>query len=82
MFLKTKYDHINPGFRLLKDLKLHILKHVSVFDGLKTHYYAEEVYRSFCYCYIPPLVLCGESFESVNIVSFCKKKKKLCKYYE
>ena len=72
MFLKTKYDHRNSGFRLFKDLKIHIIKHVSVFDGLKIHYYPEEVHRSFCYCYIPPLVFCGESFESLNIVSFCK----------
>ena len=44
-----------------------MLKHVSDFDELKLHYYPEEVHRSFCYCYIP-LVLCGESFESLNIV--------------
>ena len=69
MFLKTKYDHINSGFRLSKDLKTSHIE-ARVFDGLKIHYYPEEVHCSFCYCYIPPLVLCGESFESLNIVSF------------
>ena len=71
MFLKTKYDHINSGFRLFKDLKTSHIK-ARVVDGLKIHYYPEEVHHSFYYCYIPPLVLCGESFESLNIVSFCK----------
>ena len=72
MFLKTKYDHINSGFRLFRDLKTSHIKALSDFDELKLHYYPEEVHRSFCYCYIPPLVLCGESFESLNIVFFCK----------
>ena len=60
MFLKNKYDHINSGFRLFKDLKISHIKHASVFDGLKIHYYPEEVHRRFYYCYIPPLVLCGD----------------------
>ena len=51
---------------------LHILKHVSGFDESKLHYYPVEGHRSFCYCYIPPLVLCGESFESLNIVFSAK----------
>ena len=43
MFLKTKYDHINSGFRLFKDLKIsHINKHVNVFDELKLHYYPKK----------------------------------------
>ena len=65
--LKTKYDDINLGFRLFEDLKLHTLKHVSAFDELKPHCYLEEAHRSFRYCYILPLVLCVESFESLNI---------------
>ena len=72
MFLKTKYDHINSEFRLLKDLKTSHFKVQSDFDGSKLHYYSEGVHHSFCYCYISPLVLCGESFESLNIVFFCK----------
>ena len=72
MFLKTKYGHINSGFRLFKYLKTSHIKHVSVFDELKCDCYPEEAHRSICYSYIPPLVLCGDSFESLNIVFFCK----------
>ena len=28
MFLKTKYDDINPGIRLFKDLKTSLKRHV------------------------------------------------------
>ena len=31
----------------------------------KFHSYPEEVHRSFCYSYVQPLVLCGESFQSL-----------------
>ena len=72
MLLKTKYDHINSGFRLFKDLKTSHIKAVSDLDGLKLHYHSEEVRHSFCYCYIPPLMLYSESFESLNTVFFYK----------
>ena len=50
MFLKTKYEYINSGFRLFKDLKtsyIKVLKLVSVFRELKFHCYPEEIQRSF-----------------------------------
>ena len=36
-------------------------------NDLKLHCYPEEIHRSFYYCYFPALVLCGESFESLNL---------------
>ena len=74
MFLKTKYDHINSGSRLFKDLKTSRIK-ARVFDELKFHCLPEEAHRSFSHCYMPPLVLCVETFESLNIVFFCKTSK-------
>ena len=72
MFLKTKYDHIDSGFRFFEDLKTSHIKarNVNVFDERQFHCYPEEVHRSFCCCYIPLLVLCSEYFEYLNIVFF------------
>ena len=51
MYLKTKYDHVNSGFRLFKDLKtLHMKARVS--HELKLYCYPEEAHHSFCHCYI------------------------------
>ena len=35
----------------------------------KIHCYREDVQRSFCYSYVQPLVLYGESFESLFLFS-------------
>ena len=56
------------------------MKHVSDFDESKLHYYVEEVHRSNCYCYIPPLVLYGEvkRREQVPATYNCRKHVPAC----
>ena len=70
MFLKIKHDHINSAFTLLKNLKTSHIKPLKCL-WWTFHFFSDEVRLRSNYCYAPPLVLCGEFFESLSIAFFC-----------
>ena len=70
-----KWSTATQDLHYLKIWKLHILKHVSVFDERKFNCYSEKPRHSSRFCYIPPFSAFYESFESLNVAFSCKTSK-------
>ena len=73
--LRTKNTLSKGPFLIFENLKMSSVKARKVFDERKFHHYSEEACHRSCYCLIPPLVMCGESFEFLDTASFCKSIK-------